>query len=286
MPFSKHLFVLVAFSFTLTGCGGPTAGIVSLHPAITETLFALDLGNQVIAVSTDCDYPVLVRALPRVGTRYQPDVDAIQLLSPQKIFSSESGNGLSEFCMEKGISYYTLSMNSLEELDSNIEFIGAITGTAGKASALIQQIHTELDAVRERVADKTPTKVLLVTDRKGDGLEGIVAAGGGSLLGELATIAGCENVFGTDQRQALEVSQEDIRTAAPDAILEIRAGTSLTQNQRQKVYNAWKRLDGVPATENGRIYIMTESHALRPGPRVAEIANAIADTVYGEIVAP
>lgn len=281
---SFYTMFLTAFAgLSLSACGS-NQGIVSLTPAITEILFALDAGDQVVGVSNDSDFPATVRTLPRVGDRYKPDVEAIELLTPTLILTTHADNALAERATESGTGFHTITLDTLAALQQSVTLIGGLAGAEGAASQLNARIRKELDAVRARVADKPPVRVLLVTDRAGKELQGIVAAGGNSLVGALAEAAGCENVFAGESRPALEVSQEDIRKAAPDAIIEIRAGKSLTQNQRQDIFNAWKRLDGIPATANSRIYVMNEPHALRPGPRVAEIATAIADNLHGQVI--
>ena len=56
--------------------------IVSTSPSITETLFALGVGNRVVGVSTYCRYPPEVLRLPKVGTYARPDPEKIALLRP------------------------------------------------------------------------------------------------------------------------------------------------------------------------------------------------------------
>jgi iron complex transport system substrate-binding protein len=281
--FRLIFLVLLCFSIVLlAGCGGPKAGVVSLTPGITETLYALGAGDQLVGVSGDSDYPADVRTLPRVGDRYQPDMEALQLLSPSLVFSSRTDRALADWCMESQAGFFTVNLDTLAGLEQDLTFLGGLIGASSAAARLYGEIDADLAAVRGRVAEKARVRALLIVDRAPGKLEGMAAAGGVSLISELAAVAGCENVFGEEQRPALEVSQEEIRGVAPEVIIELRPGQSLTENQRQEVYNAWKRLEGVPAAENGRIYVMNQTHALRAGPRVGEIAGALADLVYGE----
>src|SRR5471030_2298260 len=63
---------------------GP-ARIVSTSPSITETLFALGLGDRVVGVSTYCRYPEIVKTLPKVGTFLRPDTEVIARLHPDLV---------------------------------------------------------------------------------------------------------------------------------------------------------------------------------------------------------
>ena len=62
------------------------ARIVSTSPSITETLFALGLGDRVVGVSTYCRFPAEVATLPKVGTFLKPDAEMIARLKPDLVF--------------------------------------------------------------------------------------------------------------------------------------------------------------------------------------------------------
>jgi iron complex transport system substrate-binding protein len=70
----------------------------------------------------------------------------------------------------------------------------------------------------------------------------------------------------------------------PDAIIEFHAGESLTDAMKAQYIADWEKLPSLPAVRNGRICLITESHALRPGPRVAEIAAKIAGRLHPDAV--
>ena len=79
--------LLVLFA-SATGWSQPQAipaRIVSTSPSITETLFALGLGDRVVGVSTYCRYPAAVAALPKVGTFLKPDAETIARLKPDLV---------------------------------------------------------------------------------------------------------------------------------------------------------------------------------------------------------
>ena len=63
-----------------------TTRIVSLTPSITETLFALDMGDRVVGVTDACDYPPEAHAKPHVCSWFKPDMDRIKALDPDLIF--------------------------------------------------------------------------------------------------------------------------------------------------------------------------------------------------------
>src|ERR1700688_113083 len=97
---------MIIAAIALPGCDGRTSGtadarsgaprIVSLAPAITETVFALGAGADVAGVSQYCDYPPEVAKLPKVGTFITPNIEAIAGLRPTIVIGLESSSDLRE----------------------------------------------------------------------------------------------------------------------------------------------------------------------------------------------
>ncbi len=110
LPFMKSLkifFTVLAGVIILTACstGGekkssypvtvgnltfkePPVSLVSLSPALTETVYALGYGSKLVGVSNYCDRPTVTGELKRCGSALAPDIDAIKALAPKLILSS------------------------------------------------------------------------------------------------------------------------------------------------------------------------------------------------------
>jgi iron complex transport system substrate-binding protein len=157
-------------------------------------------------------------------------------------------------------------------------------GCADAAAALNARIGAELDALRAQLAGVAPRKTLIITSRETHDLNSIYTAGRGSFVSELVEVAGGVNLFADRAQNYFEASKEEVLERAPEVILEFHCGRGLTQNQRQAFYNDWNAMGTLPAVRNGRIYFITMSHGLRPGPRIAEVARAIAAELHPETV--
>ena len=83
--FALLIAAAIALAGSATAATNPPRRIVSLAPAVTETLFALGAGGEVVGVSQYCDYPPEVAYLPRVGSFLTPNVEAIAGLRPDLI---------------------------------------------------------------------------------------------------------------------------------------------------------------------------------------------------------
>jgi len=267
----------------LTGCGGQSDGhgIVSLAPNITETIFALGEGDQVIGVSDFDDYPRRqVDRLPTLGGYLDPDLESLTMLAPALIMVPGRHDQVSRFAEMNGIALLNVHMDSLETIYGGITTIGATLQVPDRAAKLIAEIQADLDAIRAAVAPFERRKVLIVLGRERGDLSNLQTVGGTSFISELVAVAGGDNVYGDATQPYLEASKETVVLRAPDAILEIHAGKTYTRNQIQALHKDWRHLDSVPAVRNGSIYYVTESHAMRPGPRVAEVAKIFARKLY------
>jgi ABC-type hemin transport system substrate-binding protein len=171
------------------------ARIVSTSPSITETLFALELGDRVVGVSTYCRYPREAQALPKVGTFLKPDAEVIARLKPELVFVHAGPNTVATQLGALGIRTAIVDRGTLPSVFSTIRQISAAAGVADRGDALVRDIQSELDRVKAAVAGRAPRKVLVIVGRRTGALTDIIAVGPGSYLNDLIGIAGGVNVM-------------------------------------------------------------------------------------------
>lgn len=285
------IFLFCAGMFLL-GCGkgAPGAssrhGIVTMGPHITETLFALGQGSRVIAVGALDDYPPEVKQLPNVGGYINPDIEKLTLLAPELIILAGRYPKMSGYAELNQVPLLSVNMDSLESIDQGIAQIGQALHCPRKAEKLRQQIKAELQSVRDAVKDLPRAKTLLITGRQSHDLNTLNTVGGASFLSELLDVAGGDNVFADAHDAYFEASKESVVMRAPEVILEFHCGEGLTQSQQDGYYEDWLPLSTLPAVKSSRIFLITESFGMRPGPRVGEVAKIIARQLHGEIGFP
>jgi len=276
----------------LSGCGSPQdagverKGIITLAPNVTETVFALGEGGRVIAVSSFCDYPAAVAALPKVGGHIDPNLEKIALLSPALLIVGGKHQAVSEYAALHDVPMLNVHMDSIETIDAGIAAIGQELGCQKQADALRARIRRELDAVRAAVSNEPRPKVLIITTRQTHDLNSLYTVGQTSFVSEVVDCAGGENIYADASMPYLEASKETIVVKAPEVILEFHAGERLEPEQQAKFVGDWQQLPSLPAVKHGRVYLVLDSHALRPGPRVGEIARIVARLLHPGIELP
>lgn len=278
----RRMLCTVLLLVTVTGCGGGGAGsgVISLAPNVTETIYAVGKGSQLIGVSDYDDYPSRVQRLPQLGGYIDPDLEQIALLRPALIFVPGRHEKVTAFGEQHGITVMNIHMDSLATIDFGIATVGRTLDAVDEATALRSKITAELEAIREAVAPFERPKVLIVLGRERGSLRNLQTVGGTSFISELVEIAGGDNIYGDEDKAYIEASKETILVQAPDVIIEIHAGRSYTKKQTEALFSDWLYLDGVPAWKSGRIYLFTDSHMLRPGPRITDVARQIARKLH------
>ena len=256
--------------------------IVSLVPAITEMLFAIGAGPQVVAVSSYDEFPPEVKALPKVGALLDPDTERILALRPDLVIVYGSQSDLEKQLERAGHRTFSYRHGGIPTTLSTIRDLGTATGHRAEADKVTSSLQSRLDAVRDRVKGRTPLRTMLVFERQPGTLREVYASGGVGFLNEMLTIAGGRNVFADVPKEAVQPSVETMLARAPDVILEVRAA-GLIEKTPSPERDAWSALSSVPAVRNQRVLLLTGDYLVVPGPRLAAATEAFARALHPDV---
>ena len=279
----RWTLLVVALWTSVLGAQAPVR-IVSTSPSITETLFALGLGDRVVAVSRYCRYPAEVADLPKVGAFLQPDIELIARLRPNLTVVHPGPNGIERRLTMLKLPFVTVERGSLSSAFSSIRTIGDAAGVSDRASELVARLEARLQRVRAAVAGRRPQRVLLIVGRRPGTLTDLVAVGPRSYMSDLATIAGGVNVL--SQKGLPEyprISMETVIRLAPDVIIDAGdMGDRPEQREARKTVTEglWKRQQ-LDVARTGRIHAVISDAFVIPGPRVVEATETMALWLHG-----
>jgi iron complex transport system substrate-binding protein len=248
--------------------------IVSLTPALTEILFALDLGDRVVGVTRFCDYPAATRDLPKVGGYVNPSVEAILALDPDAVFvSPNTGNRDAALSVERaGARLVVVDADDLDDTFAAIHTVAWACGVEERGTALSAELRARLDDVGRRLGDRAAVPALFCIQ-----LDPIIAAGPGTLPGDLLALAGGANMVETEGYPRLGV--ETVIEEAPEVILQARMDVADREADR-RVLDYWNRWGSIPAVRSGRVHVFDGTTALRPGPRIVEAVEELARLLH------
>jgi iron complex transport system substrate-binding protein len=250
--------------------------ILSLSPSVTEVLFEAGVGPRVVGVTSYCQFPREVLALPKVGGYLTPSYEALVALRPDLVVTLPEQADVEPRLTILGIPMLRVDHRSLEGIVRSIEQVGQRCGAETSAKRAAAALRETLARVRRMAAGPRPR--VLICFGRGEDFRQLTAAAPGTVHDDLITQAGGVNVLASRAIAYPILSAEGVMRLDPDVIIEFSSsGTDAAALRRQ-----WNRLDAVRAVKNGRVYVFTGEFLFVPGPRFARFAETIARSIRGE----
>lgn len=256
--------------------------IVSLVPAVTEMLYAMGAGPQVVGVSSYDHFPPDVERLPKAGALIDPDTERILALRPDLVILYGSQAETETRFRTAGIQTFSYRHGATDAILGTFDTItalGSATGHEAQAREVVVRITARLDSVRKRVEGLARPRTLLVIGRQPATLQGVYVAGGSGFLNEMLEVAGGQNVFEDVRRESVQPSSETLLRRAPEVVLELHAAEPAGDYPNGDL-NVWNTLASIPAVRDRRVHSVVGDFVVIPGPRLADGAEAIARALH------
>ncbi|MDH3842163.1 MAG: helical backbone metal receptor, partial [Chromatiales bacterium] len=281
----SSVLALLAGAVLTGGCGGvadvvPPGGdsdpvpqrIVSLAPSLTETLFALGLGDRVVGVTRFCAYPPEVLELPRVGGHLDPNFEAIVSLEPDLVVaipsSRESGLRLESL----GISVLEVDQHDVESVLESVSAVATKCGVSDRGAILREELEERLARVKAVVAEAPRPRAVVVVGHQtgGDSVRTVWAAGRDTFYDGVVQIAGGVNAIEEGLARYPELSREGLASLDADVVLDVIAGLEARNLDPDVVHAGWMQLSELRAVREHRVHVLAGDQMVVPGPRLPE----------------
>jgi iron complex transport system substrate-binding protein len=272
------LLITVAVLFSQTG-SAKAKRIVSTAPSITESLFALGLGDEVVGVSNYCHYPPEANTRTRVGQLLNPDVETIISLHPDLVIVEQIPNHLQEKLERVHIRSISVAHNTVEDVLQSDEMIARAAGVPNAALRLNSRVKHDLNDVRAKTASFPRWKAVFVVGHSPGKLSGFFVSGKHTYLSELLEIAGATNVFDDAKQLYPQVSMEEILARDPDVIVEM---VEDTPGKKADALRLWNNEPHLRAVRTHRVFEVPSDLFVVPSPRVTEAAHYLAHVLHPE----
>ena len=254
----------------------PPRRIVSGMPSVTEMLFALNLGDRVVGVTTNCNYPPAAKKKEKIGGFFL-NLEKVVSLKPDLVIMDEGAQkrDLERF-RSYGLPVYTINPHSVSDVMETLVKLGKLTGKERTAADLVAGMKRRLAAAQptglnlELILKKRP-KVLAIV-----GYNPLIVVGGGTFIDDIMKLAGAENIAGRSRQAYPQYSLETLINERPEYIIttkEIMKANGITRDPR------WRQLGAV---KDGKVLVMDADVLSRPGPRVIDSVAEIAHFIYGK----
>ena len=257
--------------------------IVSLVPSMTEVLFAIGAGDEVVGVSSYDRFPPEVMSKARVGALLDPDFERILSLKPDLVIVYASQNDLIERLTRLGIAMLVSKHAGLTDVTASIRDLGARLGRSERAAQVVGAIERDLEEIRKRVAGRPRPKTALIFGREPGTLRAIYASAGVGFMHDMLLAAGGDDTFGDVTRENLQVTVEVLLSRGPEVIIEVHPAEGWTPERLLKEQNVWNTLSSLPAVKSKRVHLLADDRLWAPGPRVAEGVRRLAELLHPEV---
>jgi len=254
--------------------------IVSLAPSNTEILFALELGDRVIAVSEYCNYPLEVQNKIKIGGFSTVNIEKVVSLKPDLVLAT---GGVQETVVEElerlGLSVIALDAKSIEDVLENIRLVGRAAGQLETARELAANLEQRIKAVTDKIKDLPDSQRPRVFYEVQ--YEPLMTAGPGTFIDDLIHLAGATNIASDAATKYPVYNLETLIDRNPEVIIiSVGHGSIAASVEGVKSRGRWRILDAV---KNNRVYGIDADLVSRPGPRIVDGLEEIVRFIHPEL---
>ena len=259
--------------------------IISLAPSITETLFALDLADNIVAVTDYCDYPPAALSLPKVGGFVDANLEAIIGLRPDLVIVLAQQETTIAQLKQLNIVTLVVRNTSLVEIKQAMIQIGKATGKTEQALSLLAEMNNSIAIIDEKLRglDRPNVLVSIGHSLNNEQLNMIYIAGQHDFYNDLIVLAGGHNVYQDQNLKVPSLSVEGVIQLNPQIIIDIFPDADDHNDDLNIIMQKWQALPYIDAVDNKQVYIIEASYATIPGPRVVLLLKQFARFIHPEV---
>lgn len=245
--------------------------VVSLAPSITETLFFLGLGGNIVGVTRYCNFPPEAQGKSIVGGVIDPNYEVIVSLKPELVIMTVEGNTREAFdkLLEIGIKVFVTNPRDFEGIFKTIKDFGKIFGVEARADHLIDSLKSEIGSIEKKNRFEKKLRVLVLLS-----LNPLITAGKNTFINEIIERAGGINIGGRLKQNYPVLNREEILKVNPDII--ILTEPNIEVKDLLKVFPEWKFVNAV---KKGMIYKIDPDIVMRPSPRVILATKIVSEII-------
>ncbi|MCW9088959.1 MAG: cobalamin-binding protein [Gammaproteobacteria bacterium] len=238
----------------------PAQRIISLAPHITEQLFAIGAGEQIVGAVEYSDFPEQAQAIPRVGGYSQLDLERILALEPELVVGWQSGNDPRQLerLEQLGLTVYRSEPRALQAIAASMRRLGVLSGRTEQAEAEATLFMQKLQRLAAMNRDRPARRVFYqIWNRP------LMTINGEHLIADVIRLCGGENVFADLPALTPTISTEAVLAADPDIIIASGMGEA-----RPEWLDEWRRWEQLSAVREQQLHFIPPDLLQRATPRL------------------
>lgn len=250
----------------------PCQRIVSTAPSITETLFDLGLGENLVGVTENCQYPEAANAKPKIGKAFDINVEAVAALKPDTVFVLSAYGELAGKLQSLGMKTVVVEQSTVRGFIDSTDVFGKSCAIEEKAAKFKEKFVPYL---KENAVKNSGKKIMILVGRdyESSSIKDAYVVGKDGFLNEIIMLSGTENVYQGDMPYP-KIQLEGIIALNPDIVIDVITASNLTPEKLEFLKKSWSEIE-INAVKNGKVFVKTEDFWSLPGPRFVKIIEEI-----------
>lgn len=245
----------------------PAHRIISLAPHATELLYAAGAGSRIVGAVEYSDYPEDARRIPRVGSGFGFDMEAIIAMQPDLVIAWRSGNPSWQVARLSGLglTVFVTEPRRLDDVAGLLERLGRLAGTEAVAAKTAGEFRRQRAQLQARYSGRPPVTVFYqLVDAA------LLTINGQHLINDVIDLCGGQNVFSGLPALTPRVDVESVLQKNPDALL-ASGHAPLWPAWRER----WRAWPAFSAAARGNLFFIPPDLIHRHSPRILQGAEQV-----------
>jgi iron complex transport system substrate-binding protein len=245
----------------------PARRIVSLAPHVTELLYAAGAGSHMVGAVEYSDYPEDAKRIPRIGSGFGFDMEAIIAMQPDLVIAWQSGNPSWQVARLSGLglTVFVTEPRRLDDVAGLLERLGRLAGTEAVAAKTAGEFRHQRAQLQARYSGRPPVTVFYqLVDAA------LLTINGQHLINDVIDLCGGRNVFSDLPSLTPRVDMESVLQKNPDALL-ASGHAPLWPAWRER----WRAWPAFSAAARGNLFFIPPDLIHRHSPRILQGAEQV-----------
>jgi iron complex transport system substrate-binding protein len=244
--------------------------IVTLAPSITDTVYAIGAGADIVGVSNYTKYPEEATKKPKVGEPLNPSIETIVALHPDLVLATQDMNRAetAEQLEKLGIPVFMVNPRGIAGIYASVANLGNVLNRKQDADALLARLHSREQAVRNRVKGEPGPRVFFLVWP-----DPVMTAGKNDFVTELIEVAGGKSVTDDLPQDWPQMSLEAVVARKPDSLILVRGQFAIDDLKKKP---GWNSLEAVKANH----VFYTDDRIIHPSPVAFDALEDLANQFH------
>lgn len=252
----KLLYFLLFFNISFLNILSANEKIITLSPAVNEIVFALGMGDNVVANTQFCDYPEISKSIEKVGGYGSVSLEKVVNLNPTIILNQDYDKKLNQSLKDLNFKTLVYKTNSLEDIKFTIKDLGEVFNKKEEAKDLNNQIENSLESLKNIIENQ---KILIVISPQSTLSNQIFVVGNFIYFEDIIKASNNINAYQSSLKSQPSINSEKLITLNPDIII-LLAPYLKDDKEKDDMLNLWKKLP-VNASKQENIYIIDDEYS-------------------------